>query len=85
MKILFSKKFLTHVLCAVIVLTSLTSTAFAAQVQMQPSTPTAVNTSIQPRADQITTEYRIHNGVLQYRRWNATKGVWVDPYWINCD
>ena len=27
--------------------------------------------------------YRVYNGVLQYRRWNATKGIWVDPAWIN--
>lgn len=33
--------------------------------------------------DVIVTKYRIHNGVLQYRRWNETKGVWVDSRWIN--
>lgn len=31
----------------------------------------------------IITEYRWHNGILQYRRWNAITGKWVDPYWIN--
>lgn len=35
------------------------------------------------RADVIVTKFRIHNGVTQYRRWNETKGVWVDPYWID--
>ena len=25
------------------------------------------------------------DGILQYRRWNATKGVWVDPAWITID
>lgn len=38
---------------------------------------------IQPRADVIETKYRLHNGVLQYRRWNATRNYWVDPYWID--
>lgn len=35
------------------------------------------------RADVIETKYRVNNGVLQYRRWNASRNVWVDPYWIN--
>lgn len=34
--------------------------------------------------DEIVKKYRYYNGVRQYRRWNVTKGVWVDPYWINC-
>lgn len=33
--------------------------------------------------DHIETKYRYHNGHVQYRRWNATQGYWVDPYWIN--
>lgn len=33
--------------------------------------------------DTIETKYRYHNGHVQYRRWNATKGYWVDPDWIN--
>ena len=32
---------------------------------------------------QIIKKYRVHNGTLQYRRWNVTTGKWVDPYWIN--
>lgn len=32
---------------------------------------------------QIITKYRVHNGKLQYRRWNVTTGKWVDPDWIN--
>lgn len=35
------------------------------------------------RADVIETKYRVNNGVLQYRRWNASRNVWVDPYWID--
>lgn len=33
------------------------------------------------QADQIGYKYRSINGYLQKRRWNYTKGVWVDPYW----
>lgn len=36
-----------------------------------------------PCADQIVMKTRWHNGVLQYRRWNKTKGCWVDPDWID--
>ena len=34
-------------------------------------------------SDHIEMKYRYHNGHLQYRRWNATQGYWVDPYWKN--
>ena len=39
--------------------------------------------TISPHADEIITRFRIHNNILQYRRWNATKGYWVDPDWID--
>ena len=39
--------------------------------------------TIQPRADVIVVKFRYNNGVLQCRRWNETRGYWVDPYWIN--
>ncbi len=32
--------------------------------------------------DVIETKYRLYYGKIQYRRWNATKGKWVDPHWI---
>lgn len=34
------------------------------------------------RADVIVKKYRVFNGVLQYRRWNETRGYWVDKKWI---
>ncbi len=39
--------------------------------------------SIVPYADVIVYKYRLLDGVIQYRRWNETRGYWVDPYWIN--
>ncbi len=36
-----------------------------------------------PHADKIVKKYRYNNNVLQYRRWNETKGCWVDPDWID--
>ena len=40
------------------------------------------NISVEPRDDIIVTKFRILNDVIQYRRWNETKGVWVDDDWI---
>lgn len=37
---------------------------------------------IVPYADVIVTKFRVVNGVTQYRRWNETKGYWVDSDWI---
>ena len=37
---------------------------------------------ITPKADVIVTKYRDYHGVLQYRRWNETRGFWVDKEWI---
>lgn len=38
---------------------------------------------IMPLADVIEVITRMNNGKPQYRRWNRTKGYWVDPYWID--
>lgn len=38
---------------------------------------------VTPRADVIYWRYRIlSSGTVQKRRWNETKGYWVDPHWI---
>lgn len=38
---------------------------------------------IMPLADEIIIKGRIYQGKYQIRRWNATQGYWVDPYWID--
>ena len=38
---------------------------------------------ILPYADVIVYKYRLLDGKQQYRRWNQTRGYWVDPYWID--
>ena len=38
---------------------------------------------IMPHADVIVLKQRMYRGRLQYRRWNETRGYWVDPYWID--
>jgi len=35
------------------------------------------------RADVIVKKYRVYNGKRQYRRWNETRGKWVDSEWID--
>lgn len=35
------------------------------------------------RGDEIIIQYRIYNGIIQYRHWNVTKNRWVEPDWIN--
>ena len=55
--------------------------AYAAEAAA-PETSEA-ETVIEPRADVIILKYRLHNGVYQCRRWNETRGYWVDPYWMD--
>lgn len=39
---------------------------------------------IAPYADEIVTKFRLIDGKkLQYRRWNQTRGYWVDKKWID--
>lgn len=42
----------------------------------------STNIFVKPRTDVIVRKYRTIYGVLQYRRWNETRGVWVDDDWI---
>lgn len=38
---------------------------------------------IEPRADVVYWVYReLDDGTIQRRRWNETRGYWVDPHWI---
>lgn len=52
-----------------------------ATVRAEDSTILTQNVII-PKADVIVTKYRDYHGVLQYRRWNETRGYWVDKEWI---
>lgn len=36
-----------------------------------------------PYADVVYYVYRTRDGWIQKRRWNESRGYWVDPYWIN--
>lgn len=77
------KKFMCT-LCAALFAATMIPSSYAVD---QSTLPIAVESNsesdIIPHADVIVYKYRIHNGVHQYRRWNETRGYWVDPYWIN--
>lgn len=45
----------------------------------------ATEGEIIPYADVIIIKYRMNNGKLEYRRWNETKGYWVDSEWLPVD
>lgn len=54
--------------------------------EVSPIPEVAVTTesgTVMPQADVIEVKYRISNGHVQYRRWNATRGYWVDATWKN--
>ena len=75
------KKRILCALSAALIMATSIPVAFAANV---PSVPTSGGESeIVPYADVIVYKYRIANGRKQYRRWNETRGYWVDPYWID--
>ena len=42
-----------------------------------------VDEQIVSRADVIETIVRSYYGILQYRRWNKTRGYWMDDDWID--
>lgn len=58
-------------------------TAFAADIPQAPTPQNSSECTIMPCADVIVYKYRFENGKYQYRRWNETRGYWVDPYWID--
>ncbi len=55
--------------------------AIPAMIQM----PAAVEAAeVEPRADVVYWMFRtLSDGTVQKRRWNATRGYWVDPHWID--
>ena len=85
-----SKIFKALVISATILSVAISSSlvTFAAEdVTSTPSQEVSVVSELNqktatPYADVIVWKYRNYNGVVQKRRWNQTKGVWVDPAWI---
>ena len=73
------KKRFTSLLLALLLLFSLSATTFA----MATPPTEAMTESESPRADEIIAYYRVNNnGLLEMRRWNATRGYWIDDDWF---
>lgn len=53
---------------------------YSAEIKMNVKQRTHINSRA---TDKIEIKYRVYKGVVQYRRWNATKNRWVDPEWKN--
>lgn len=55
-----------------------------AMLQMPVTVEASETAEIEPKADVIYWRYRtLSNGIIQKRRWNETRGYWVDPDWID--
>lgn len=55
-----------------------------AMLQMPVTVEASETAEIEPKADVIYWRYRtLSDGTIQKRRWNETRGYWVDPHWID--
>ena len=77
------KKRLLCALGAAAIMATAVPTAFAADIPQAPTPQNSSECTIMPCADVIVYKYRFESGKYQYRRWNETRGYWVDPYWID--
>lgn len=59
--------------------------AMPASIPAMLQAPAAVEAAeIEPRADVVYWIFReLSDGTIQKRRWNETRGYWVDPHWID--
>lgn len=76
------KKVVSLLVAVVLTFTLFTTTAFAANEKAPILSQNTSDIIITPYADVIVKYYRMYDGLVQYRRWNETRGYWVDPYWI---
>ena len=77
------KRRLLCALGATAMMATMFSTAFAADIPQALTPQNSSESTIMPCADVIVYKYRVENGKYKYRRWNETRGYWVDPYWID--
>ena len=78
------KKFLVvAAICASLFVVAPAVSVSAAEVEPEVQTQNEQsNIGVAPYADEIVMKFRVHNNKVQYRRWNQTRGYWVDDYWI---
>lgn len=76
------KKIVSFLFATVLTFALFSTTAFAANEAPPTLSKDTSEIVITPYADVIVKYYRLYYGEPQYRRWNETRGYWVDPYWI---
>ena len=79
------KLLIVATVCASLFVVAPAVSVSAAEVESESQVQTIQNDDIgiTPCADEIVTKFRMLNGHLQYRRWNQTRGYWVDKKWID--
>lgn len=67
-----------------VMIATMVFSAMPAAIPAMIQAPVAVEAAeIQPRADVVYWVYRVlSDGTVQKRRWNETRGYWVDEHWI---
>lgn len=78
------KRFLiAAAICASLFVVSPTVNVSAAEVEQDVQEQSVQNDiGVAPYSDEIVMKFRVHNNKVQYRRWNQTRGYWVDKDWI---
>lgn len=70
-------------MCALLVGVAPIASVSAAEVEQDVQEQSVQNDiGVAPYADEIVMKFRVHNNKVQYRRWNQTRGYWVDKDWI---
>lgn len=78
------KLLIVAAVCASLFVVGPTVNVSAAEVEQDVQEQSVQNDiGVAPCADEIVTKFRAYNGKVQYRRWNQTRGYWVDKHWIN--
>ena len=79
------KLLIVAAVCASLFVVAPAVSVSAAEVESESQVQTIQNDDIgiAPCADEIVTKFRLNKDKLQYRRWNQTRGYWVDKHWIN--
>ena len=79
------KLLIVATVCASLFVVAPAVSVSAAEVEPEVQTQNGQsNIGVAPCADEIVTKFRLYKKTkLQYRRWNQTRGYWVDKDWID--
>ena len=78
------KLLIVATVCASLFVVAPAVSVSAAEVESESQVQTIQNDiGVAPYADEIVMKFRVHNNKVQYRRWNQTRGYWVDKKWID--